>query len=53
MIDPACNGERIFAFADTFTGNQLLGILRKLYPDRSFMDDRDDDREVSSRENSP
>jgi hypothetical protein len=42
MVDPACNGERIFAFSAPFTWNQILGILRKLYPDRAFMQDQDD-----------
>ena len=42
VVDPACNRERIFAFAETFNWNQILGILRKLYPDKSFMADQDD-----------
>ena len=48
-IDPACNGQRIFAFTETFTANQILSIFRKLYPNRSFMEDRDDDRKDLSK----
>ena len=39
LIDPACNGERIFAFAAPFNGNDILAVLRKLYPKRKFLDD--------------
>ena len=49
MVDPACNGKRIFAFAEPLNANRLLGILRKLYPDKSFVDDRDDSTEDLSR----
>ena len=49
MIDPACNGERLFAFAEPFNANRLLSILRKLYPDKSFVDDRDDSRQDLSK----
>lgn len=43
MVDPACNGERVFAFAAPFTWNQILGILRTMYPNSSFMENQDDD----------
>ncbi|KAK5170972.1 uncharacterized protein LTR77_004116 [Saxophila tyrrhenica] len=36
MIDPACNGERIFAFAAPFTWNDILAVLRKQNPGREF-----------------
>lgn len=49
MVDPACHGQRIFGFAQPFTANQVLGILRKLYPDKSFIKDRDDSRQDLSK----
>jgi hypothetical protein len=49
MTDPECNGKRLFAFAGPFNANRLLSVLRKLYPDKSFVDDRDDSREDLSR----
>lgn len=45
MVDPACNKERIFAFAEAFNWNRVLGILKKLYPDTSFLDEREDKSE--------
>ena len=33
------NGERIFAYAEPYTWNQILGMFRKLYPNRKFVDD--------------
>ncbi|CAN9185995.1 unnamed protein product [Alternaria alternata] len=38
-ILPHVKNERIFAFAEPFTFNKILSVLRKLYPTRSFIDD--------------
>ncbi|KAJ6500234.1 NAD-P-binding protein [Mycena vitilis] len=39
LIDPSCNGKRIFAFAATYNWNDVLAILRKQNPERKFMED--------------
>ena len=49
MIDPACNGDRIFAFDNPFTWDQVLGIFRKLHPNKSFPDDLNDGLEDLSK----
>jgi nucleoside-diphosphate-sugar epimerase len=41
LIDPACNGERFLGFVAPYTLNQVLALLRKLYPDREFQEDKD------------
>lgn len=41
LIDPACNGQRIFAFAEPFNWNDVLAIFRKLEPSKEFLEDRD------------
>ncbi|KAJ7604674.1 aldehyde reductase II [Mycena polygramma] len=42
LIDPSCNGKRIFAFAAPYTWNEVLAILRKQNPGREFMEDAPD-----------
>ena len=49
MVDPECNGKRLFAFAEPFNANRLLSVLRKLYPDKSFVDDSNDLRKDLSK----
>ncbi|KAJ6475923.1 NAD-P-binding protein [Mycena vitilis] len=39
LIDPSCNGKRIFAFAATYNWNDILAILRRQNPGREFMED--------------
>jgi nucleoside-diphosphate-sugar epimerase len=39
LLDPTCNGERIFAFAAPFNANDVLAALRKLFPQHKFPDD--------------
>jgi nucleoside-diphosphate-sugar epimerase len=39
LIYPDVQNERLFAFADTYTWNDILTIFRKLYPGRKFIDD--------------
>jgi nucleoside-diphosphate-sugar epimerase len=41
MIDPECNGQRIFAFAEPMTFNDILAILRKQNPSKTFPKDRE------------
>jgi nucleoside-diphosphate-sugar epimerase len=41
LVDPACNGERVFAFASPHRYDDLLAIFRKLEPGRDFGDDVD------------
>ena len=33
------NNERLFAYAEPYNWNQVLAIIRRLYPDRKFADD--------------
>ena len=47
LIDPSCNGQRIFAFAHPFTWNDLLAIMRKVSPEKTFIEDRDVGRDLS------
>ena len=39
MTDPSVKDECIFAYAQPYIWNQILGPFRKLYPDRQFVDD--------------
>jgi len=39
LIDPSVEGERIFAYAEPYTWNQILGLFRELYPNRKFVAD--------------
>lgn len=41
LIDPSCAGQRIFAFAEPFNCNDLLGLFRKHYPNHSFLQDQE------------
>lgn len=41
LIDPKANGQRLFAFAETYTWNDVLAIVRKHNPDKTFLEDRD------------
>jgi len=43
LIDPSCNGQRIFGFAGTYNGNTLLAELRKLEPSKTFIENRRQD----------
>lgn len=49
LVDEDIKSERIFAFAHTYNWNQLLGILRKLRPQRKFTEDiKDDSQDLST-----
>jgi hypothetical protein len=41
-IDPNVVGERIYAIAQHTDWNDFLPILRRLYPEKKFMDDLED-----------
>ncbi|KAJ7164479.1 hypothetical protein C8R46DRAFT_1163819 [Mycena filopes] len=39
LIDPSCNGKRIWAVAELYSWNGILAILRKQNPGRQFIED--------------
>lgn len=39
VLDPDCNGARLQAWGEHCNMNDILAALRRLYPDRKFMDD--------------
>ena len=47
LIDPACNGERIFGFTAPQSYNHLLAVFRKLEPGRDFGEDADIGEDVT------
>jgi len=48
LTDPACNGQRIFAFAEPYHYNDILDIFRKEYPDKKFPENgKEDGRDLS------
>jgi len=47
LIDPSANGQRLFAFAGTYTWNDVLAIFRKLEPNKQFLEDRDEGEDLS------
>ncbi|KAJ0414904.1 NAD(P)-binding protein [Aspergillus carlsbadensis] len=50
LADPAVQGERIFAVAGPFNLNDILGVLRRLYPGKTWEDYPDDRRDLSTFE---
>lgn len=47
LIDPACDGKRLFAFAQPYNWNDILAIFRKIEPSKSFPEDRELGRVLS------
>lgn len=47
LIDPACNGERIFGFTAPQSYNHLLAVFRKLEPGRDFGQDAEIGEDVT------
>lgn len=47
LVDPACNGDRIFAFTAPYTYNDILSVFRKLEPGRDFGEDVEQGRDLS------
>jgi hypothetical protein len=39
LLCKSISNERIFAFAEPFTWNDVLAVLRKLHPSKKFADD--------------
>lgn len=39
LISESVRNERVFASASPYTWNQILAVLRKLYPSKAFADD--------------
>lgn len=53
LLAPDVENERILVFAYPFNWNDILAILRKLYPDKKFPDDiEDQSRDLSKVDNS-
>lgn len=46
-IHPGVNSERVFAFAEAENGDDLLAIMRELYPDRTFPANFQSDKDLS------
>ncbi len=42
VLDPDVKNERIFAWAQKFNWNQILAIMRKIYPDQDIVEDLPD-----------
>lgn len=51
LVDPSCNGQRIFGFAGKFSGNDLLAEFRKLEPNKTFIEDRPQGQDLSEVQN--
>lgn len=47
LVDPACNGDRIFGFAAPYSWNSILAALRKLEPGKNFGADKDTGEDLS------
>jgi hypothetical protein len=45
LIDPIAEGERVLAYGHPYNWNQILGIFRRDYPDRKFIEDFPDQGE--------
>ena len=53
LVDPDVENERILAFAYPFDCNDILACLRRLYPDKEFPEDiEDQSRDLSKLDNS-
>jgi len=39
LIDPSVNAERLFAYAEPYNWNDVLGLFRKAFPEREFVKD--------------
>ena len=49
ILDPEVVDERIFAYADKYSYNDIMGILRKLSPSHKFPEDKPDLKPDQSR----
>jgi hypothetical protein len=39
VLDPEIKNERLYAWAEKANWNDMLGAMRRLYPNRKFIDD--------------
>jgi hypothetical protein len=46
-IHPDVQSERVFAYAEPINGDDILAILRKMYPSRTFPADFQSDKDLS------
>ncbi|KAL8709192.1 MAG: hypothetical protein Q9220_006072 [cf. Caloplaca sp. 1 TL-2023] len=58
LVDPKVEGQRILAFAHPFNWNDVLGLMRGMYPNRKFEGDVEGDveglgRDLSTLDNHP
>jgi len=51
LTNPSVQNERLFAFAEPFNWNDVLEIMRRLYPDREFPEDIECGRDLSVVDN--
>jgi hypothetical protein len=42
LVDPSANSERVFAYSEPYTWNQILSIFRSQDPNRKFVADLPD-----------
>ena len=53
LLNPEVQNERILAYAFPFNFNDILDCLRKIYPDKKFVDNIEDEpRDLSKLDNS-
>ena len=53
LLDPEVQNERILAFAEPYNWNAILAILRKIYPDKGFPADIENEpRDLSKLDHS-
>ncbi|KAK5701420.1 hypothetical protein LTR17_022613 [Elasticomyces elasticus] len=48
LIAPSCDGQRVFAFAEPFNWNDVLGVFRKVRPGHTVMEDTKMGRNLST-----
>lgn len=54
LIDPEVEGQRILAYAESFNNNDVLGVMRRLYPEKKIPDDEEGlGRDLSRLDNKP
>ena len=49
LVDPDVENERILAFAHPFNCNEILACLRRMYSDKKFPEDIEDNSKDSSK----
>ncbi|KAK3682882.1 hypothetical protein B0T22DRAFT_472171 [Podospora appendiculata] len=54
VLDADVQGQRLFLWSSAFTFNDVLAILRKKYPNRTFIDDLPDQiKDISTKDDAP